>query len=77
VLPKVSVPPLSALREDVLAILGDNQRTDSDKVKDLLKLTKDMPVKGRLYLDEEGKFLLCQHTIAILSGDLAKDRMEF
>ena len=71
------MPPLSALREDVLAILGDKQRTDSDKVRDLLKLTKDMPVKGRLYLDEESKFLLCQHTIAVLSGDLAKDRMEF
>ena len=77
VIPKPSVPELSPLRQDVLTILKDVNRENSDKAKDLRTLVADMPVKDKQFLDQDEKFLLCEHTLAVLSGDLAANNRAF
>jgi hypothetical protein len=74
VIPKPGVPELSPFRKDVLTILGDENRVDSDKAADLRTLVADMPVKNKQFLDQDEKFLLCEHSLAILSGDLENNR---
>lgn len=77
VIPKPSVPELSPMRKDVLTILGDKDRVDSDKANDLRVLVTDMPVKNKQFLDQDEKFLMCEHTLAILSGELAMHNRKF
>jgi len=74
VIPKPNVPELSPFRKDILAILGDKERVDSDKANDIRTLVADMPVKNKQFLDEDEKFLVCEHTLALLSGDLSNSR---
>ena len=77
VIPKPGVPELSPLRKDVLTILGDKNRVDSDKAGDLRTLVADMPVKNKQFLDQDEKFLLCEHSLSLLSGDLALNNRKF
>lgn len=68
--------PTSRLREQVVAILGDDDRFPEDKLKAIQLLTRDAP-KTRVTVDTEGLFVICDHTLAILSGDMEKDRLAF
>ena len=77
VIPKPSVPELSPLRQDVLTILKDQNRETTDKARDLRTLVADMHVKDKKFIDQDEKFLLCEHTLALLSGDLAANNRAF
>jgi hypothetical protein len=72
---KSAARPDSAKRTEVLAILSDPKRLDTDKLKDSTELLRDSTtLTNHVYSDPEGAFVLCEHTLAIYSGDLAKDR---
>lgn len=65
----------SVLRTEVLAILSDPKRLDSDKVRDMTDLVRESTTLTKhVYSDTEGQFVLCEHTISLLNGDMAKDR---
>ena len=68
--------PTSRLREQVVAILGDEDRFPEDKLKAIQLLTRDAP-RTQVTVDAEGLFVVCDHTLAILGGDMAKDRLAF
>lgn len=67
----------SQLHLDVLAILRDDERTPTDKIKDTRALLRDALYSNFTYTDQEGRFVLCDHTLAILSGELERDRLLF
>jgi len=65
------------LRKDILLLLNDPERTDTDKLDAAEVLLKDIVPAENLYLDADGSFLVCQHTIATLKGEMAKDLNAF
>jgi hypothetical protein len=67
----------SQLHLEVLAILRDEQRTTTDKIKDTRALLRDALYANFTYTDQEGRFVLCDHTLAQLNGDLERDRLLF
>ena len=67
----------SELRKELLVLLNDTERTNTDKMDSAEILLKDILPKAHLYLDADGSFLLCQHTMAVLKGDMAKDLNAF
>jgi hypothetical protein len=69
--------PESAHRRDTLAILHDVRRHTLDKLQDLKEVVKDDLLSENVYRDADGQFVLCQHTLSVLSGDLEKDRAFF
>jgi hypothetical protein len=66
--------PESPHRRDAVAILQDPRRHSRDKVRDLGEIVKDDLLDANVYRDADGQFVLCQHTLSVLSGDLEKDR---
>lgn len=77
VIPKVETAPISELRTDVVKILQDTQRTPEDRASDIRVLIQELALKNRIYLDETERFVVCQHTLALLEGALARDRLVF
>ena len=73
---KAASRPTSQLRELVVAILGDEDRFPEDKLKAIQLLTRDAP-RTQVTVDTEGLFVICDHTLAILAGEMAKDRLAF
>ena len=69
--------PESAHRRDALAVLHDPRRHSRDKVRDLEAVIQDDILDKNVYRDADGQFVLCEHTLAVLSGDLEKDRAFF
>jgi hypothetical protein len=67
----------SKLREQVVAILADEERFPEDKLKAITLLTRDAPHTSQQTVDTEGLFVVCDHTLAILGGDMIKDRLGF
>lgn len=67
----------SALREEILAIKEDPRRTNLDKVRDIQLVVKDQQLSNNIYTDADSNFILCSHTLAVLGGDLARDRYFF
>lgn len=67
----------SLLRQEVLAIKEDAKRTQLDKVRDIQLVVKDQQLANNIYTDSEGSFVVCSHTLAVLGGDLARDRRLF
>ena len=74
---KYAARAVSQLREQVVAVLGDTDRFPEDKLKALKLLTRDAPHTKQITVDAEGSFVVCDHTLAILGGDLATDRLKF
>ena len=68
---------VSQLRDQVVAVLKDENRFPEDKLKAIQILTRDAPRDRKITVDAEGLFVVCDHTIAILSGDMAADRLGF
>jgi hypothetical protein len=68
---------VSRLREQVVAVLKDDERFPEDKLKAIELLTRDMPHTKQVAVDTEGSFVVCDHTLAILGGELAADRLGF
>ena len=77
VLSKISSQPTSQQRQQVLAVLNDPQRLPEDKERDIQMLLQASIHSGEQYTDKEGLFVLCDHAVSILQGDLAKDRLGF
>ena len=69
--------PESAHRRDVIALLHDLRRHPQDKLQDLKDVVKEDLLSDNIYRDADEQFVLCAHTLAVLSGDLEKDRRTF
>ncbi len=67
----------SELRRQIKVILKDPRRLDEDKADAIELLLQDTPPKQRVFLDAEGGFLICEHTLASLKGSLQKDARAF
>lgn len=76
VLPKFEIPPLSETREEIVQILKDTQRTPEDKAADVRKIIQDLPLKGKLVVDEKEQFVVCQHSLSMLEGQEWKSFQE-
>jgi len=68
---------MSQQRQDVLAVLEDSHRYPEDKLHDLNQLLRDSSLTQNIYKDAEGQFVVCSHTLALLAGDLNRDRKAF
>lgn len=69
--------PESVHRREAVAVLHDPRRHTRDKIRDLEEIVKDDILDKNVYSDADGTFVLCEHTLAVLSGDLEKDRTFF
>ena len=72
-------PPPEA-RQLIVAILEDEKRTSEDKAADITVIVHDSEAElsNKVYVDKETKqFLVCQHTVSQLSGDMEKDPEKF
>jgi hypothetical protein len=67
----------SIRRTEILSILADERRTPQDKVKDTRELLKETTLEKQIHSDTDGAFVLCEHTLAVLTGELANDRRKF
>ena len=72
-----SAKEIPKLRKDILAILEDRKRLPEDKLRDVQELIHEAILDKEIYVDSNGLFLLCRHSIAILEGDLARDSRAF
>lgn len=77
VLPKTAQRPDSIRRAEVLAILEDPRRFADDKVRDIQEILRETSLTQNIYSDTDGVFVACAHTLAILGGDLERDRLKF
>ena len=76
-LPSAPAKEVPQLRKDIVALLDDKRRFAEDKLRDVGDLIRDALLDGNIYVNSSGLFLLCRHTLAILSGELATDRRLF
>ena len=68
----------SVRRTEVLAIQSDPQRYSEDKVRDIREILREgTTLSKNVYVDFDGIFVVCSHTLSILEGDLATDRRKF
>jgi len=75
--PKTPMRPDSMRRAEVLAVFNDERRFSDDKVRDIRELLRETTKNMNVYSDPDGLFVFCEHSIAILDGDLALDRNKF
>jgi hypothetical protein len=78
--PKTSITPAREVpqqRKDVITILEDKERFADDKLKDITQIIQEAMFSNKVYTDKDGAFVVCQHTLAILGGELATDRRLF
>jgi hypothetical protein len=69
--------PDSVRRAEVLAILNDPRRFAEDKLRDIHEILRATTFTKNIYSDTDELFVCCAHTLAILGGDLAADRVKF
>lgn len=74
---KHAVRAQSKVRAQIVAVLEDEERFPEDKLKDIQVLIRGGHQTGQQIVDQEGRFVVCGHTLAILSGDMIKDRLAF
>lgn len=62
-------------RKYVLLILGDENRAEPDKSRAIRVLVRDLDISpdDSQYLDEEGRFVVCKHTLEMMDEDVAVD----
>jgi len=65
------------LRLEILAVIADPQRVREDKYRDTKELLMNTQLSKHIHTDIEGRFVLCEHIVAILGGDLEQDRKTF
>ena len=65
------------LRLEILAVIADPQRVREDKYRDTKELLMNTQLSNHIHTDVEGRFVLCEHVVAILGGDLEQDRKTF
>lgn len=74
---KYQIREESDLRKQVRAVLDDPERTPEDKADSIEKIVRELSSKEKVFTDSIGSFVVCEHTQAILKGDLEKDRLQF
>ena len=67
----------SEKRKEVLLVQSDPNRFAEDKIRDIQEILKDTTLTDKIYSDTTGEFVLCSHTLALLSGDFNKDKNAF
>jgi len=67
----------SELRKNVNAIMSDPHRTSSDKAESIALITRNITPTDKIYYDTNGAQIVCEHTVALLNGELVSDRMKF
>ena len=55
------------MRKEILLLMKDPKRLNVDKMKDILTLLQNILPKDKVYLDASGHFIICGHTIELLS----------
>jgi hypothetical protein len=65
------------LRRAVVSILKSHNRTDDDKADAIEDIVREMLPENSLFMDVDANFVVCEHTIAKLRGDLETDMLEF
>jgi len=73
---KVETLQESELRKVILSILDDTLRTPQDKADSIELLLRDTDIREKQYFDH-GLFVLCQHTMSILRGNLEENPRNF
>lgn len=66
----------SELRKDILSILDDPTRSPQDKADSIELILRNTDVLEKRYF-ENGLFILCQHTMSILRGNLEENPRNF
>jgi hypothetical protein len=69
--------PDSEIRKDVLTILQDPNRTTEDKAEAIRTVLNMITPINNLYLDKDSSFILCEHRLSLMNGDLEDDRIQF
>jgi hypothetical protein len=67
----------SELRKNILIILKDSLRSSEDKSNSIQLLLRDTEYKNKQYFDKSDLFVLCQHTMNILNGQLEENPQNF
>ena len=67
----------SELRRQIKVVLKDRRRLEEDKADAIDLLLQNTPPTQNVFLDPEGGFLVCGHTIAVLRGSMLKDLNKF
>ena len=75
--PKTPMRSESIRRAEVLVIQNDPRRFSDDKLRDIRELLKETTLTRFIYSDPDGQFVFCEHTLALLSGDLETNRMAY
>jgi len=66
-------------RKYVLLILQDESRADPDKSRAIRVLVRDLDTNadGKQYVDSEGKFVVCKHTLELMDEDIELNSSDF
>ena len=67
--------PPSDLRKQVIALLQDDHRTPADKADAIRKIVREILPQNEVYLDNSGLFVVCNHTLSELNGDMETDKI--
>jgi len=73
-LPKTPARAESMRKTEVMLIFDDPRRFSDDKLRDIREMLKETTLTNNVYSDPDGQFVFCAHSLAILGGDLEKDR---
>lgn len=74
---KFALQPESELRRLIKAVLADPERDPVDKASAIEILLRGNTLKSDIWFSQEDLFLICNHTLAILKGDLETDKTLF
>lgn len=69
--------PDSETRRQIVAVLKDEIRLPIDRADAISKLLIGSSIKNNLHFDSLDNFLICEHTLSDLRGDLEDDSFEF
>jgi hypothetical protein len=78
--PKYAAQPAkdqAELRRTVVSILKSQNRTDDDKADAIEDIVREVLPENHLFMDVDANFIVCEHTIAKLRGDLETDMLDF
>lgn len=71
----IEVKEIGQYRKYVLLVLNDQNRANPDKSRAIRVLVRDMDLSpdGNQYLDSDGLFIVCKHTLELLDEELGND----
>jgi hypothetical protein len=67
----------SERRKDVLSILSDEQRSSEDKANAIELILRDLHNENKQFVDQNKAFVICEHTLSILRGQLEENTQNF